>query len=794
MSLLFSKHKITLWLLLLIGILASNAFGQTRGAIRGMVHDENGASVVGVKVKLLQKDIKVGRETETGADGKFNFDGLKGSDYEITIAAKGFAVETQIATVGTDVDITLHPERIAETVSVNANYLAGTDEALEQTAGTIQKIDKDALERSRVFNFSEALRKVPGVNVRDEEGFGLRPNIGIRGVNPTRSTKVLLLEDGLPLAYAPYGDNASYYHPPIERFESIEVLKGSGQIAYGPVTVAGVVNYITPNPPEKTSFSLKLLGGNRDFFNGNAQFGGTFGKTGLILNFNRKQGEGARENVRSGLNDFSSKIVRQINDKNFITAKFSVYKEDSRVTYSGLTEAEYAANKRQNPFLNDHFDGWRTGLSVAYTIAFNSKASLTTNAYSNYFSRDWWRQSSNSNERPNRLGNDADCRGMQDLYTTCGNQGRLRDYRTWGIEPRFNLGFEIGSIKNDLNLGFRLHGETQKRLQKNGGQPTSRDGVIVENNLRENLAVSGFIQNRFIWKNLAITPGVRIEKIDFKRTNNLNNLSGKTELTQVIPGIGFTVNAFKNTTLFAGVHRGFAPPRTEDIITNSGGVVELDAELSWNYEAGIRTRPIDGISFEGAFFRTDYQNQIIPASVAGGSGAVFTNAGKTLHQGFELSGRMDSANLFKTGYNIYLQTSYTGLTQAEFHGTRFSSISGFTTVSVSGNRLPYAPKHLLNSSLGFAYKYLDTFVESNYIGGQFSDDLNTINPTANGQRGYIPSQIYWNMTANYKVEKLKSVFFVTAKNIFDRNFIVDRARGILPGCPRLVQAGWKLSF
>jgi Fe(3+) dicitrate transport protein len=72
--------------------------------------------------------------------------------------------------------------------------------------------------------------------------------------------------------------------------------------------------------------------------------------------------------------------------------------------------------------------------------------------------------------------------------------------------------------------------------------------------------------------------------------------------------------------------------------------------------------------------------------------------------------------------------------------------------------------------------------------------LNTINPIANGQRGAIPSQIYWNATANYRVEKLKSVFFVTVKNLFDRTFIVDRSRGILPGSPRLLQAGWKVSF
>ncbi len=104
-----------------------------------------------------------------------------------------------------------------------------------------QVLDQAELESARVLSVAEALRKVPGVVVRDEEGFGLRPNIGIRGLNPTRSTKVLLLEDGLPFAFAPYGDNASYFHPPIERYERIEVLKGTGMLRFGPQTIGGVV-------------------------------------------------------------------------------------------------------------------------------------------------------------------------------------------------------------------------------------------------------------------------------------------------------------------------------------------------------------------------------------------------------------------------------------------------------------------------------------------------------------------------------------------------------------------------
>ena len=119
-------------------------------------------------------------------------------------------------------------ERTSAEVVMPRVDVIGDAENLPNIAGAGHTLDKDELEASHVFTVNEALRKVPGVHARDEEGFGLRPNIGIRGLNPTRSTKVTLLEDGIPLAYAPYGDNASYYHPQIDRYERIEVLKGAG--------------------------------------------------------------------------------------------------------------------------------------------------------------------------------------------------------------------------------------------------------------------------------------------------------------------------------------------------------------------------------------------------------------------------------------------------------------------------------------------------------------------------------------------------------------------------------------
>src|SRR5688572_13826478 len=317
-----------------------------------------------------------------------------------------------------------------ETVTV-----IGTPQKAEELPSSFMVLDASTLDAARVFTTSEALRKVPGINVRDEEGFGLRPNIGIRGINPTRSTKVLLLEDGIPLSYAPYGDNASYYHPPIDRFEGVEIVKGAGQVLYGPVTVGGVVNYVTPAPPLSPAGSLTLYGGNRDYFNGRLNWGGTFGNTGLLFDVMRKQGEGSRENLRHGLNDVNLKLVTTLGARQSLTLKGNYYSEDSNVTYSGLREDEYGANPRQNPFRNDYFYGDRHGASATHSFVMNDRMMVTTNIYGSIFNRHWWRQSSNSNERPNDAANPA-CGGMANLNTTCGIQGRLRRYTTWGAAPQ----------------------------------------------------------------------------------------------------------------------------------------------------------------------------------------------------------------------------------------------------------------------------------------------------------------------------------------------------------------------
>lgn len=767
------------------------------GAISGTVVDPSGATVAGAIVTITTPTGLI-RTVESSDLGQFVIDGLPGGSYVVTAQAPGLSAAEQhlrLRPAGHEqITVMLAIDGVRQDLVVAAQRLGGMSPLEPRLPGSYEALDRATLVRTHPHDTNEVLRKFSGLTVRDEEGLGLRPNIGIRGLNPTRSSKTLLLEDGVPLTFAPYGDNASYYHPPVERFDAVEVLKGSGQIAFGPSTIGGVVNYITPLPPLRPSGTVVVTAGNRALLNANATVGSTRGRVGWLFDVQHKASDGARANTHSNLTDVNGKVVATAASGHIVTLKSNYYGEDSQLTYSGLREDEFRLDPRQNPFVNDRFDGDRAGASIVHTGAFTDRVLLTTTVYASRFARDWWRQSSNSAQRPNDSA-DTRCGGMANLLTSCGNEGRLRRYLTFGVESKVR--FEGGW--GGLDAGLRVHGERQERRQENGETPTSRTGVLVEDNARDANAVSGFIQHRVAAGRVAVTPGLRVEHVRFTRLNRLANFgdgaTGASSLTQLVPGVGVSMALADRAVFFGGVHRGFAPPRVEDVISNTGGTVPLDAELSWNTELGIRAEPHRGIALAATWFRMDYENQIVPASLAGGVGATLTNAGRTQHQGIEASGQLDSGRWRQTRHNLYVRAAYTFVPTARFTGARTSNIRGFEDVSVTGNRLPYAPRHLANVSVGLAHeRWFDASLEASSAGAQFGDDLNSVTASADGQRGRVPGFVVWNGALNVFLKPSRVTAYATIKNLADRLYIVDRSRGILPGMPRLVHAGVRLSF
>lgn len=680
--------------------------------------------------------------------------------------------------------------------TAEANYtmpevvVVGKTENLTSIPGSANVLSLRALEMSRPFTANEAVRKLPGVCARDEEGFGLRPNIGVRGLNSTRSTKLTLLEDGVPLAYAPYGDNASYYHPPIDRFERIELLKGAGQILFGPQTIGGVLNYITPAPQVRLGGFASLTGGGRDYFDGKVRLAGHR----MVLDYTRKQGEGARDNISSKLNDVNFKTVLVLSKTQALTLRANALTENSMVTYSGLTEAEFANfGARYNPFKNDRFDITRYGASATHNLQLRESTILTTNLYFSNFNRDWWRQSSTTTDAQGGAAGtafrDARLAGRRvDPDTLNSIQGRLREYTTWGLEPRLKLAHALFGVRGELQAGVKAHFENQDRIQLNGASPRARVDTLAEDNLRETEAYSAFLINRFLLGAWSLTPGLRYERIHSSRTNRLpNDLSGADDLSKWIPSLGATWNPASTLTMFAGAHLGFAPPRTEDVIDGTGTSTEVEAEESTNWELGARMQPTARSLVQATLFRNDFKRLIAVGSIAGGGTPL--SQGEALFQGIELSGRYGFAS------GLYFDGSYTWLPEAE-QSTPFTQVVNGAVVagSAAGNRQPYAPEHLLTAAVGYSMRGFDAQLEAVHVGEQFADFANTIAPTADGQRGKLEAYTIWNTTLNYHLLSAHTTFFLAVKNLADKTYIVDRTRGIQVGSPRLVQVGSKYAF
>jgi len=698
---------------------------------------------------------------------------------------------------------------LSDSTFIKMNYFPQVDvigrkpALINRIPGSANIITETSIKNSKPITGNEMFKKVTGLNVVDEEGVGLRANIGIRGLDPDRSRNVLMMEDGVPIALAPYGEPEMYYTPAIDRMKSIEVLKGSGSILYGPQTVGGVINFITHDPPLDPALSLSLRGGDGGYFNGQAAYGTTVDNVGFQLGYLHKQAD--RIGItRFDINDLTAKLRFQTSENSRIGIKLAFYDENSNSTYVGLTSSMYDNGEYYSIIApNDELDVRRYSASLTHDYFFSESAFLRTTVYGYTTTRNWLRQDFSRTPTSNMtgvvFGDTTVSRGAIYMRNSTGN--RNRQFEVAGVEPRFSYNYNIGNLKNELESGFRFHYERAFEQRIDGQSADAKSGNLREDEIRTGYAESIFAQNRFfISSNFTVIPGIRLEnfhyerdifRIAYKDTSVTNN----DNLFTPIPGIGVNYNFNDDYSIFAGVHRGYAPPRIKDAITNDGTSLNLDAELSWNYEAGIRASFASPIYFELTGFLMDFSNQVIPVSVSsGGSGTGLVNGGETMHVGAEAGIRFDISQLLRTNYIISL-SAYSTYVNSTYSNDRFITV-GSETINVKDNKLPYAPEFTFTGSLDFKTPFgLGIYLSTTYVKEQFTDELNTIEEAPSGETGQMPSFITADLTASYLITGLNSSVYFSVKNLMDERYIASRRpQGIKVGIPRFISAGVELSL
>lgn len=687
------------------------------------------------------------------------------------------------------------------------------DGLISKVPGSATVLNSREIRLTAPLTSNEVLRKVTGVNVVDEEGAGLRLNISIRGLDPDRSRNVLMLEDGVPIALGPYGEPEMYFTPSIDKMSGIEILKGSGQILYGPQTIGGIVNFFTADPPSQEITRIKISGAKGGFFSGFGTYGNTIGKAGILVSYLHKRADDLGP-TQFRLNDLSAKIRYELNSKSNLGLKLGYYEEESNSTYIGLTQTMFNQGDqdfvRMSPY--DNLPVKRLSGSATHQLEFNDNISLKTTAFAYTTTRDWQRQdfsfsSTAANQTGVQWGNPAVSNGAVYMLNSTGN--RNRQFQVAGIEPRLSVKHNLFNIKNILETGARYLYEKADEQFIVGSNANTAEGTLRDKEVRTGYAFSAYAQNRFdLTKKLSLNAGLRLENFDYEREilrgryriNGVNNVIRDTSIIAkdntmaLIPGAGINYSANDKINLFAGIHKGFAPPRIKDAITATGVPYNLDAELSTNYELGTRIKLNEYFNAELTGFILDFKNQIIPVSNSSGnsnaSGVV--NGGQTLHKGIEAGFQIDFGKMAGLKNSYTFESSIT-VQDSEYSNDRFISANGIT-VNVKENKLPYAANLMIwnaagiNLQNGFGFR-----VSGNYIGSQFTDEINSEVPSANGRTGKISSRYIVDANAYYRIPKTNANLNLAVKNLTDQRYISSRRpEGIRVGLPRLITAGFEI--
>ena len=724
-------------------------------------------------------------------------------------------------------------------VQLDTFQVIGSQQAVFDTPGSGVYLDSEVLERFSSKNVNDILRQAPGVYVRDEDGYGLFPNISIRGVDTNRSGKVTTMEDGVLTAPAPYSSPSAYYSPTAGRMSGIEILKGSSQIHYGPHTTGGVINYISTPIPETTEGFLSLSYGTDSTINGHITYGGTMendlGTFGGVVELYHEEADGFRE-IQKSTNgayngsddtgyertDYMVKLSFEPNweRRNHFELKFGYSNLDADESYLGLTDADiknnpydrYAASALDN-IETEHFRS-----HLRHLVEFDTDSRLSTTLYYSAFARDWNKLDKVDGTNPAELieTNPGVLQGA-----TLGSfkiKSNDREYYLFGIQSKYEHSFETGELQHNLTLGARLHKDKIDRYQDAKTYGNVTDGLVFAgdfddsaastvstyadkegNREQETVALALSAEDRIEVGNWTFSPGLRVEFIDWdyirrdggSRPTNPETDSGSYSVFAGGLGIEYELN--EQSKLFGGYYRGFSVPSP----SGKKDGKEYDEEISDTFEIGYRYQDVNSVYLEAAIFYTALSDLIVEDSIAGGAGD--GNVGDTETFGLELLVGADFGTLLDQSYGIPVRLAFT-YTDATLDGDAASeSAESIFAAGKDGNQVPYIPEFQISFTTGLEFEKLSlyailTYVDERYADARNSSDSVNADGDPDARFGKLDSFITVDLSAKYQLtEDLE--LFANANNIFEEEYVTSRIpHGPRSGAPRLISAGFNYRF
>lgn len=688
---------------------------------------------------------------------------------------------------------------VASDTSLEEITVIGTEEDARNLPGSGAVVTNEQIRIEAANDINQLLKTVPGMYILEEDGYGLRPNIGVRGATSERSSKVTLMEDGVMVAPAPYSNPSAYYFPTMSRMHSIEILKGAPLLRFGPQTTGGVINMVSTPIPESNQGNIDFAYGQNTEMDLLADYGGRVGDFGYLVETAQRRSEGFKEIDRSNddtgyeIEDYLVKLIWQ-GERQSVLLKAQYSEETSDETYLGLTDADFDRDPDRRYGLSepDEMTNDHEGYNAVYRISLTEGLRMTVTGYYNEFSRDWFKlDSGNDFINPANEG-DAFSQGVLDGTQDIEGLEYVhnnRDYESKGIE----LNFDWELAAHTLAFGGRVHGDEMDRFQpvdyynQINGQLfyTGTQEPTGSNNRKEKAdaysfwALDSWQVNDAFNLNLALryedVDSERKQYADPQRSELQSESSNNTE--EWLPGASFTYDLNETWQLLGGVHAGFSP-------LGGGARENEEPETSTNYEAGIR---YGGAWFvEAIGFFSDFDNKVEDCSIASpcsnGATSGSYNTGKAEIYGLEVQAGT-SMDIGKFVVPVEMMYTYTS---AEV--TENNPEEGIE----DGDRLAVIPDNTFSLRAG---------IEApngwgNYAVVKYTDEMCMDVGCNRESTQFDRSEDLWvvDFISRYSMTP-STVVYLKVENVFDEQVIVSRQPdGARPNKPQTASVGVQWTF
>jgi Fe(3+) dicitrate transport protein len=685
--------------------------------------------------------------------------------------------------------------------------------------GSRAQIDKDALERAEQDDLGKIAGGIAGVYVRDEDGYGLRPNIGMRGAAADRSAKITLMEDGVLIAPAPYTAPAAYYTPLITRMSRIEITKGPSAIRFGPNTVGGAVDMISePFPGDRAGY-VDIAGGSDRYGKLHARAAERRKQWGVMAEYVKLRTDGFKDLDGGGPTGFDKNDV-QVTGRVMSEPSASTYHqldlrlgygdETSHETYTGLSDTDFLAAP-QRRYIGSQLDEmnwehWRMRATHRVDLGLNTR--LETAAYRHKFHRAWGKVDGFVGQRdfydllanPTAGANSvyyailtgqADSSGPAEQLILGTNDRR---FTSQGVQTTFKTERRTGDFAHHADAGVRVHFDRADRRRYEDGYDmiagslvrSARPRELVLDSRAETTALATFAEDRVHWKKFQFAAGARLELIDYRYVDHMTGELHSGNYAVAIPGGGVEYRITEQASVLGGVHRGFVP-------VAPSASSDVKPESSINYEFGGRWRD-ERIQADVIGFFSDYKN--LKGSCTLASGCTEAQEGQEFNGGavnvfgleVQVGGELPLPKVGTQKLSMPIAAAYT-LTKSSFQSAFSSEFAGWGDV-MKGDELPYLPQHQISLSAAVKSPRYDFGATARYRGE--ARDVAGTGPIVEAERTAALFTI--DLTGHAKLHNYAELY-TTCTNLLDEQVIIARRPyGARPNAPRMFTLGYKARF